>query len=232
MLPLIFLFFGLTSPIITRLMPDLLSEMAGEFEITLPPQTWLDSFMQFFKNMNQIGLIGLVIVLMGSVSDEKNKGTLLMVLTKPVSKSSFVLAKVISASLLFLLSSLLAFFACALYTSVLFEGMILFRAIEALVPFIVFGLCMICVTVGISSMFRNNIASGGISLAVYFIFSLSPLLGAAFREYSPGALIEMQGGILAGIQPASSILEASFVTLIIGLAVLFVGIRFFEKQEI
>ena len=118
-IPLLFLLFGFTSPVITKLLPDILAGL-GEMEITLPEMSWVDAFGQFFKNLNQIGIVAVVLVFMGSVAEEKHRGTAIMVLSKPVSKAAFVLAKFGAAALLVLFSLIPAHLACYIYTKVLF----------------------------------------------------------------------------------------------------------------
>ncbi|HOB87638.1 MAG TPA: hypothetical protein PKO38_08115, partial [Bacillota bacterium] len=41
-IPLLFLLFGFTSPVITKLLPDILAGL-GEMEITLPEMSWVAS---------------------------------------------------------------------------------------------------------------------------------------------------------------------------------------------
>jgi len=55
--PGILLLFGFASPILTKIMPDLLGNLAGDMGITLPEMSWIDSYDQFFKNVVQIGML-------------------------------------------------------------------------------------------------------------------------------------------------------------------------------
>lgn len=61
--------------------------------LKLPPATYLDAYTQWIKNLSQIALIALIIIYRGIVSAESKSGTAVRVLTKPVSRTAFVIAK-------------------------------------------------------------------------------------------------------------------------------------------
>jgi ABC-2 type transport system permease protein len=94
------LFVSISSPILAKLIPSIFKNIEGIGPINIPESTWKDAVDQFVKNANQF--VGLVIVFMfaGAIAEEKNKKTLEIVLTKPISRASFLLAKFLSGSLL------------------------------------------------------------------------------------------------------------------------------------
>ena len=231
-LPLIFLFFGITSPLITKILPDILKDLPGGVKINLPPQTWADSFMQLFKNLNQIGIIAIILVFMGTVSDEKSKGTAIMVLTKPVSRVSLVTAKFISNSLLALFSIILGYGSCLFYTFRLFPLVNIEASLIAVLIFTISSICYIAIITGLSSMFKSNIAAGGIALAIYFVNSLMPLLGGWFSKYSPGCLVNFQNKILVSNLNTNEVLLSIIIFCIISSSILALGIKIFNKEEI
>src|SRR5512133_1528407 len=104
-LPGIVLFFAITGPplakytleILRTVMPE---QQAGAIIGALPVPTHVDSYLQWTKNLSQIVLIAAIIMFGGMVSSEKRSGTATLVLTKPLSRSAFVIAKFLSSSLL------------------------------------------------------------------------------------------------------------------------------------
>src|SRR5659263_269571 len=94
-LPGILLFFALTGPVLARYTPEIVGALAadqlGGFEIPTP--TYLDAYAQWVKNLSQIALFALIIIYGGLVSGESRSGTAVLVLTKPVSRSTFVVVK-------------------------------------------------------------------------------------------------------------------------------------------
>ena len=66
----VFIVFGLLSPATAKFMPELLKSLTAEgITITLPPPVYLDSWLQFFKNMSQMGLIVVIILYGGILAD-------------------------------------------------------------------------------------------------------------------------------------------------------------------
>ncbi len=96
-LGVVFLVFGLLSPATARYMPDILARMDMQgIVIQLPPPTVADGNAQFIKNMSQIGTIVLILIAMGAVARERDKGTVTFTLSKPVSRGAFLLAKAVA----------------------------------------------------------------------------------------------------------------------------------------
>lgn len=92
---LVFFIFGMLSPLMAKLMPEILSQMPMDgITITIPDPTAIDSYSQFFKNLTQMGLIVLVLLFSGTLTTELSKGTLINVLTKGLTRYAVILAKV------------------------------------------------------------------------------------------------------------------------------------------
>src|SRR5215472_13412441 len=100
----IFLLMGISAPVITKLTPDLLKSLGGGIQITLPPMTATDALNSYLKNMTQLPPLALILLTMGCIADERSRGTAITVLTKPVPRSIFVLAKFLAYELTLLVS--------------------------------------------------------------------------------------------------------------------------------
>ena len=94
-LPSILTFFALTGPPLARYTPEIVKAFAGDQlgGIAIPTPTYLDAYAQWSKNLTQIALFALIIIYGGIVSAERRSGTAVLVLTKPVSRSAFVVVK-------------------------------------------------------------------------------------------------------------------------------------------
>ncbi len=56
--------FGMMSPLLAKIMPDILSGMSIQgMTINIPAPTVFDAYGQFFKNVGQMGFIVLLIIL-------------------------------------------------------------------------------------------------------------------------------------------------------------------------
>jgi len=96
-LPAIFLFFALTGPLLAKYTPEILGAVGGDqfSSLELATPTVYDAYGQWIRNLSQIGLFVVIIVYGGIISNERQQGTAVLVLTKPVSRTGFVVAKVI-----------------------------------------------------------------------------------------------------------------------------------------
>jgi len=98
-LPGMVLFFALTGPGLAKYTPQILQAVAGmdaEAVVKLlgHAPSLFDSYAQWIKNLSQVIFFALVIIYAGVISSERASGTAVLVLTKPVSRTAFVLAKV------------------------------------------------------------------------------------------------------------------------------------------
>jgi ABC-2 type transport system permease protein len=194
----IFLFFGITTPIMLKYLPQIL-KLAGTsgLEINVPPPTAIQSLAKYTSTIGQTGVFVAVLMAMGSIANEIRQGTAVITLSKPVSRAAFVNAKLIAISLTFLLSLVAASLACYGYTAWLIGGADpLAFAVQVLLLGLFLIFC-IAITLMLSSLFKSSLAAGGISLAFIVaqgILSAIPRIGDVF----PGKLLSWGDLLLAG----------------------------------
>jgi ABC-2 type transport system permease protein len=76
--------------------------------IQLPTPTAAQSLASYAGDIGQIGALVAVLIAMGCIANELKSGTAIMILSKPVSRSAFVNAKLLAMNLTFLVSMTLA----------------------------------------------------------------------------------------------------------------------------
>ena len=86
----------------------------------IPTPTVADAITQYVKNMSQFGILLALLMTMGVVVQEKERGTAAFFLTRPVSRETFLLAKFAALAVVFIVSLALAAIGCWYYTWVLF----------------------------------------------------------------------------------------------------------------
>jgi ABC-2 type transport system permease protein len=119
----LFLVLGILSPVVTRYLPEIIRAFAPPgFEIGLPTPGLTDAIDQLLKNVGQFGALAAILVTMGSVAGEKERGTAALVLAKPVSRSAFLWAKFVALGVIFAVATSLAVASAWLYTAWLFES--------------------------------------------------------------------------------------------------------------
>jgi ABC-2 type transport system permease protein len=121
----VFALFGLLSPLLAYFTPQLLSSIEGaeQFAELVPTPTTADALGQYIRNITQFGFIIAVLLGMGAVAGEKEKGTAAMVLSKPLPRWAFVLSKFVAQATVYLLGFVLAAVGAYAYTAFLFEGL-------------------------------------------------------------------------------------------------------------
>jgi ABC-2 type transport system permease protein len=189
-LPGILLFFALTGPAMAKYTPEIVrmaagSQMAG---FTLPPPVYSDSYAQWVKNLSQIALFAIIIIYGGIVSSERKSGTAALVLTKPVSRSAFVAAKMLVHTVFLTVTvtagTLITWGGTALMFGQAPAGP-LFASAGA---WLAFGILFIAVMLLLSVVVNSQAGAAGIGLGAYAIVSVSALW-KPLGTYSPAALV-------------------------------------------
>jgi ABC-2 type transport system permease protein len=193
----IFLFFGLSTPVLTKYTPELIEQFGGGVVIEMPAPTALQSLTEYQGSLLQIGLLVVVLVTMGAIAGELKSGTGLMTLTKPVGIGAFVTAKLVAISATFIAGLVVGGIGAFGYTWLLFEdgNLVGFLAQTGLLA--VFLMFCIAVTLVFSAIFRNSLAAGGVAVAAIIAgttLSALPWVG----RLMPGAITSWGNHLVAG----------------------------------
>ena len=231
-IPVIFIFFGLMSPILAKIMPDLLKSMAGEVKVELPPPTWKDAFTQYFKNISQIGLLAVILSYMGVIADEKSRGTAQIVLYRPVSRFLFVFSKFLAYSLLLLFSFFLSYLGCLYNTSVLFPEVPVVLTLEATCLYLVYAFFIGAITISASAIVKNSVLAGGIGIGGFALVSILPLFHQILAKYSPAALQKNISKILAETVEFTDMIWPIMIAFILSLLLIGLSGYVFSRQEL
>ena len=197
----VFLFFGLTTPLTLKYLPEIIKLVGQDVPVEIPPPTAAQSLLEYAGTIGQVGVLVAVLVAMGTVANERSRGTAVMTLSKPVTRSAFVGAKWTASGLTFLVSLAAASLVCLGYTVWLvgpantlgFAGQNLLAAL--------FLLLCLALTVFFSSLFRSSLAAGGIAIALIIAqaaLSVVPVVG----DFLPGKLLTWGNNLVNGSGPA------------------------------
>jgi hypothetical protein len=119
----LFLVVGLTSPLLAKFLPEIVKAAAGDQlpSIPIPTPVPTDAVDQVWKNLAQFGAFAAIVLAMGSVATERDRGTAAFILSKTVSRDGFIAAKVVALGVVLGLCVALAVAVGWLYTAILFE---------------------------------------------------------------------------------------------------------------
>jgi len=188
-LGVVFVIFGLLSPAAARYMPEIFAGMdMGGIVIQLPTPTPADGNAQFVKNMAQIAAIALILIAMGAVSRERDKGTVAFTLSKPVSRGAFLLSKALALVIITWAALLLSVLVHWYYTLLLLGPLPLgdCLAMAALVG--VYLTALLAITFLGSTISKSLAVSAAVGFGGYLLISI---LGVVPRvqDYLPGDLL-------------------------------------------
>ena len=88
----LFLVVGLTSPLLAKFLPEIVKAAGGDqlSGLQIPEPVVGDAVLQLWKNLGQFGAFAAIILAMGSVATERDRGTAAFVLSKTVSRGAFL----------------------------------------------------------------------------------------------------------------------------------------------
>ena len=224
--------FGLASPLLAKLTPDLLRsipDMPAGLADMIPDPSLSDAVAQYVKNMSQFGILLALLMSLGSVAQEKERGTAAMMLTHPISRLNFLLAKFMGLIVVFAASLALAALGCWYYTMLLFDALPWepYLALNGLM--LVVFLVYIAATLLCSTLVRTQGAAAGLAFAVLVLIGGVGSL-PRISEFMPGNLFNWGTSLTLGGN------ETAWPAFWIGLgliaAFLFAAWMLFRRQEL
>jgi len=224
--------FGLGSPLLAKVTPDILKSIPNMPEglaALVPEPSLVDAVTQYVKNMSQFGILLAVLMSMGAVTQEKERGTATMMLTHPVSRATFLLAKFFALGLTFAASLAVAALGCWYYTLLLFEALPWgsFLAMNGLM--LVVFLVYVSVSLFTSTLARTQGAAAWMAFVALILVAGAGSL-PRLNEYFPGQLFAWGASLALG--STESNWAAFWVSLGMIAVSLLASWLIFRRQEI
>ncbi|MFL0269707.1 ABC transporter permease [Candidatus Clostridium radicumherbarum] len=184
------LVFALLDPIMLKLLPTILKNQLPADISSLLITTQKTALQNYIKDLNQIGLLFIVFIFSGTLSDEINNQKLVFPYSKGASPENIVLAKFLSYSISVLIFTILGFLVNYYYVTILFTNNIV--TFSSLIPAItlvfVYFIFNIALTLFFSSLTKKGLIAGITTLAVNFL--TIPLAGIkSISKFVPYNLI-------------------------------------------
>jgi ABC-2 type transport system permease protein len=119
----LFVVIGIAAPVIIRYLPDLAAALVPDAEIDVAETGAPDVVDLLLSTLLNAGALAAVLMTMGTVAGERERGTAWLVLSKPVGRAAFLWAKFVALGMIFALATGLAVLAAWLYSN-LFYGQV------------------------------------------------------------------------------------------------------------
>jgi len=232
-LPAIMVFIGISSPVLAKITPELLSSLTASDQtgvvIQIPDPVTRDAYLQFSKNAIQMALIAVIIAVAGMIAAEKRSGTAVLVLTKPVSRTGMVVAKVISNWALLAGATAAGAVLCVGVTAVIFDTTLVPEfATATLLWLVLSGMFVACMAL-LSTVIGSQGGAAGAGIGLYLAVSILSAWGPG-RDYTPAGLLSAGDRILAGETP--ELLWPVLSAVVVSAAAVAVASWVFERQEL
>ncbi|GKV69192.1 ABC transporter permease [Sporosarcina sp. NCCP-2716] len=199
----IFSILGVLNPFTAKITPALMENFMPEGTVVnIPEPTALDSWLQFYSNVPQMGLVVFILLFSTLMSKELDRGTLVILLTKGLRRSTVVTTKWVIGAAYWTLAFLLAFSITYAYTAWYWDQSILHHLAFAVSCVYLFGLLMFTLTLWGNTVFATGY--GGLLAAVLAVIAL--FIAALFPgtdAWNPIGLLTSSPGLLTGDAPLS-----------------------------
>jgi ABC-2 type transport system permease protein len=231
-LPGVLVFLGLTTPLLAAVTPALLEMTAGSqpgVVVKYPTPTAVDAYAQFMGNLAQLGLLVVIITGAAAVASERRGGTAVLVLTKPLSRASFVWAKVVANLVILMLATAAGSLLCIIGTVVLFDTSHIAAFLESVAAWLALAAMFVCLMVWLSAALDKLAAAAGGGIAVYAaVFALTgfPLV----RDWSPAGILGANDALLRGRDVALA--QPVGVTLVLAVVFVLLAAWSFRRKEL
>ncbi len=194
------IFAGFMSPLAAKYTPEIIKlavPNGDEIARLVPPPTAAAAVEQYLKNVGQFGVLLALLMAMGMVAQEKDKGTAALMLVKPLPRGTFLAAKFTALALNFTLGLLLAGAACYYYTLILFKALDVgaWLALNGLL--LLFLLTYAALTLLCSTLTSSQVVAGGLAFGLWIALSAVGALPQV-GEWLPGQLTTWAAQLMNG----------------------------------
>lgn len=231
---LLFVLFGIMNPGIAKLTPwmmEIMSDTIAEsgLIVTNVKVDAMTSWTQFFKNIPFV-LITFVLIFSDIFTKEYKSGTLLLVLTKGLSRYKVVLSKTLLLLSLWTLGYGICFAITYSYNAYFWDNGIANNLFSSVAIWWLFGIWVICLIILFSSLLQNNtgvsLCTGGTVLLAYLL-SLIPKV----KAYSPTMLIDTNS-LLIGVESMDAYIKAIVVAAALCIVCVSLSIPIMNKKQL
>lgn len=226
----VFLIFGMMSAFLAKFIPEILSAFAADMEMTAEPIA-LDAWKQFYKNISGVGFSAFIILFGSCLSNEYSKGTLVLMVTKGLSRKAVILAKYTAAAVLMTISYWSGYAAAYGSTALLWEDTSLSNSTLAafslwLVGFLYLSILMIgCVI--FKKTFTSILFTGGIVALISLLGMVEPI-----AKCNPFILTSKNVDLISGEAVPAEFVIPAILSVVLSILGLLIAIRLFNKRQL
>ncbi len=234
--PLVFVFLGMSQPILNYYLPAIIKSLGGNQGIIIDPNMMAQKGGDVLagtlgSQFDQLGVIIIIVSLMGAVQSDKANGMLAFIMTRPVRIAEYLSAKIFSNYLFVAASVAIGYLVSCLYVNFLFSNVNLVDMLLALFFYLVWVLFIVLFTTMISTLFNGQgiiaLLSIGFLLLCRVIVGLSP----AIDLINPAAMSKHAMEVLTMSTISSTLVWNLLLTMLLSILVILVSHKWISKKK-
>ncbi|MNI35116.1 putative transmembrane protein YxlG [compost metagenome] len=189
--PIVFVLMGITQPVTSYYMPQIL-QMAGNLPagtvIEIPPPQAGEVLAQTLSQFGLIGLLILVLSSMSTLTGEKQKGVLSLIMVRQVPAASYLSSKLAAYATLITAAFALGYGASWYYTELLIGQQPLQEVIQSFLLYWLWFVFVLTLTILLGVCLKQSAGVAAISLLIATLLSIGSQLVSKYMQWSPGML--------------------------------------------
>lgn len=226
----VFLIFGIMSVFLAKFTPEILSAFAADMEMASEPAA-LDAWKQFYKNISGVGFSAFIILYGSCLSGEYSKGTLVLLVTKGLSRKAVILAKYTVAAVLMTICYWISYAAAYGYTAFLWHDTGLLHVALAASALWLAGFLYLSILMAGCVIFKQTFTSilftGGIVAVISLFGIIEPI-----AEFNPFILTSKNVDLLSGEIVPSDFIMPALISVVISISCILTAIKLFNKKQL
>lgn len=231
----IFIFVGISAPISIYIEPKLVKMMVSEYGSGIlkkfQQRTFGSCYTELFNNLNQIGIITIMLFTVGEVCEERKSGTISLILTKNISRTAFITSKFISRLIIFGLSYLISMFSCIIYSEILFSKYYVNGMWYGLCISFLYAMNILALSIFVSILMKNVTMSLVVAFIIYIMLKIINSI-PIIEKFTPSAAFNYINKLLLNVRDTSNISYSILILILSTIVYMTASIYIFKGREI
>lgn len=233
--PILLILIGIISPLTARYMNELLESLLGDSNvvITTTDPVMIDSYVQYLSDLYELVLYIIMFVALSVFIRDKSKGIFPLILSRPISRTKYLLSKYITFSGLIFVSLLGSYLVFTYYTYVIFDDVIILRGFYMLLMYFLYIECILASTLFAATKFKGYLTGILFTFGIYILYIILNLLEDVKPFiYFPGRVMHYAAFILIDEFVVTDLVLNIVMTFVFTIGFIVGAIITFKKQDI
>lgn len=232
-LMIVFMIFGIISPLTAILMPDIMKTFLTDtgIHIELPEVQAVDSYSQFFSNVNQMGLVIMVIVFGNILTHEISGNTLINLITKGLKRHVVISVKYIYTCFLWTITYIIGAVLTYVYTIYYWENTVDYTVAAFSLTWL-YGIFLISVIMLASAVFKSSYIGVLITVLCAAILMMIISIHPEWSEYMPQYLLSSSIPMLNGELTPYDMLPSVIISITLSIIMFLSSILIFNRSTL